>query len=245
MEGTEVTKLKISDVVKRSGIPASTIRFYVREGLLPAPEKVNKKMAYYDETCIERLHAIQYLQEKRYFPLLLINNILRRMDEGFGLQEAASVEDAVFGSDGRAVNRPLDRTAFLAETGLSEEDLGKAEKIGVIVPYGDEQGKALYNEEDVMIGRDSVKKLLDYGLAVDELAFYVEFGKQIVEKEMLLRRKIVAGKSMQENIRITADISQGANLREYILRRHLQKQIRETIQRSLTKTRAKKTETPR
>jgi len=32
------------------------------------PEKVNKKMAYYDEVCIERLKVIQHLQETRYFP---------------------------------------------------------------------------------------------------------------------------------------------------------------------------------
>ena len=30
-------KRKISDISKMSGVPASTIRYYVREGLLPEP----------------------------------------------------------------------------------------------------------------------------------------------------------------------------------------------------------------
>ena len=45
--------IKIGEIAKRSGVPVSTIRFYVKEGLLPFPEKVNKKMAYYDESCIK------------------------------------------------------------------------------------------------------------------------------------------------------------------------------------------------
>jgi DNA-binding transcriptional MerR regulator len=60
---------KIGEIAKRSGVPASTIRYYVKEGLLPSPEKVNKKMAYYDESCITKLEAIQHLQEKRFYPL--------------------------------------------------------------------------------------------------------------------------------------------------------------------------------
>ncbi len=211
---------------------------------MPVPEKVNKKMAYYDEICVERLQAIQYLQDKRFFPLLLIKNILRRMEEGLSLQEAESVENAVFGQNGRAGNGLLERALFLSETGLSEDDLREAEKIGIIIPFAEDKGRSLYNEEDVQIGRNSLKKLLDYGLKIDDLAFYVELGKQIVEKEMLLRRKIVAGKSIQENIRITADISQGGDYRGYILRRLFQKQVRETIQRSLKKQSRKGTQTP-
>ena len=105
-------KLKIGEIARQSGIPASTIRYYVREGLLPNPDKVNKKMAYYDEGCIERLNAIQYLKEKKYYPLLIIKNILRRMDQGLSLQEAETVEDAVFGTGERSGQGLLERAAF-------------------------------------------------------------------------------------------------------------------------------------
>jgi DNA-binding transcriptional MerR regulator len=227
-------KRKISDISKMSGVPASTIRYYVREGLLPEPERVNKKMAYYDEVCVERLQAIQYLKETRYFPLFLIKNILRRMDEGLSLPEAESVEDAVFCAGDRVGKGLAERTAALEVMGLSEEELAQAERIGLVIPLVAEDGQARYDEDDIRIGRDSLRRLMDLGLDLDDLAFFVELGQKIVEREMDLRRKIVAGRSIKENIAITAEISRSGDFfREYILRRLFQRQVQENIRKSL------------
>lgn len=229
-------KFKIGEISKRSGIPASTIRYYVREGLLPLPEKVNKKMAYYDESCVERLLVIQQLQAKRYFPLYLIKNILRRMDEGLSLAEAESVENAVFGAEEHDGQGLLDRAAVLEQTGLTEDELRLAESIGVLIPFLRENGRTLYDEEDVRIGRDSLRKLIDYGLDLRELKFLVELGTQIVDREMVLRRKIVSNKDLKDNVRITAEISlRGGFFREYVMRRLFQRRVQENIRKSLTK----------
>jgi len=231
-------KLKIGEIAKRSSVRASTIRYYVQEGLLPKPEKANEKMAYYDEVCVERLQVIQELKEKRYFPLYLIKNILRRMDEGLSLPEAETVENAVFGSDDRIGRGLIDRPAFLAATGLTEKELKQAENLGILIPFTTGADKTLYNEDDIRIGRDGLKKMIKLGLALDELSFFVELGKKIVAKEMALRRKIVAGKSTRENILITAELTRiGDFYRDYILRRLFQKQVEQNIQKSLVKKR--------
>ena len=229
-------KLKIGEIAKRSRVPASTIRYYVSEGLLPRPEKVNEKMAYYDEACIDRLRAIQELKGKRYFPLYLIKNILRRMDEGLSLLEAETVENAVFNLDDLTGHGLLDRQAFLETTGLTETQLRKAEKLGVLIPLTNGTDKPLYNDEDVRIGRDGIRQLIGLGMDQDELSFWVELGKKIVEKEMALRRKIVAGKSTRENILITTELTRiGEFYRGYILKRLFQKQVQQNIQKSLEK----------
>jgi DNA-binding transcriptional MerR regulator len=233
-------KLKIGEIAKRSGTPASTIRYYVQEGLLPKPEKANEKMAYYDEACIERLQVIGQLQAKRYFPLYLIKNILRRMDEGLSLTEAEAVENAVFGSDDRAGRGLIDRTAFLAATGLTEKELKQAENLGILIPFTVSRDKTLYNEDDVRVGRDGIKKLAGLGMELDELSFLVDLGRKIVAKEMMLRRKIVAGKSTRENVAITAELTRiGDFYRDYILRRLFQKQVEQNIQKSLTRRKRK------
>jgi len=231
-------KLKIGEIAKRSSVRASTIRYYVQEGLLPKPEKANEKMAYYDESCIERLQIIQGLKERRYFPLYLIKNVLRRMDEGLSLPEAESVENAVFGSDDRIGRELIDRPAFLAATGLTEKELKQAENLGILIPFTAGAEKTLYNEDDIRIGRDGLKKMINMGLASGELSFFVELGKKIVTKEMALRRKIVAGKSTRENVLITAELTRiGDFYRDYILRRLFQKQVEQNIQKSLVKKR--------
>lgn len=237
-------KLKISEISKQSGVPASTIRYYVREELLPAPEKVNKKMSYYDEACIERLKAIQYLQEKRYFPLYIIKNILNRMDEGLSLQEAETVEKAVFDPMDRGGRDLVDKETVLMQTGLTKTELEYAEKIGILIPFSLEGGQSLYNEDDIRLCRDVLKRIVDYGLDLKELAFYVELGTSIMEKEMDLRRKIVSNKTVKENMRITVEISLvGDFLREYIMRRLFKRQVQENIQKSLKK-RTKKDPNP-
>ena len=229
-------KLKIGEIAKRSGVRASTIRYYVQEGLLPKPEKANEKMAYYDEICVDRLQIIQEIKEKRYFPLYLIKNILRRMDEGLSLPEAETVENAVFGSNDRIGRGLIDRSAFLDAAGLTEKELKQAEKLGILIPFTTGVDKTLYNEDDVRVGRDGIKKFAGLGMEIKELSFWVEFGKKIVDREMALRRKIVAGKSTRENIRITTELTQiGEFYREYILRRLFQKQVEQNIQKSLVK----------
>jgi DNA-binding transcriptional MerR regulator len=231
-------KLRIGVIAKQSGVPASTIRYYVTEGLLPKPEKANEKMAYYDETCIERLRIIQGLQEKRYFPLYLIKNILRRMDEGLSLPEAETVENAVFGSDDQSGSGLMDRRAFLTATSMTEQELQQVEELGILIPCTISTDKPLYNQEDVRVGRDGIRKLTGLGMELSDLSFWVELGEQIVKKEIAIRRKIVAGKTTRENILITAELTGiGDFYRSYILRRLFQRQVEKNIRKSLKKKR--------
>jgi DNA-binding transcriptional MerR regulator len=229
-------ELKIGEIARKSGVPPSTIRYYVRQGLLPEPTKVNKSMAYYDEGCIEKIQAIRHLQETRYFPLSVIRNILRRMDEGLTLEEAQTIEDAIFGSQADLPETLVDRKDFLKLTGLSEEELNTALKCSLIMPFIHEKNETLYNQDDIRFARDVLKRVIDFGQDLTSLSFYVEFGGAIVEKEMALRKKAVLGRSTKENIRITTEISKMADfLRTYIIRRIFQRRIQETIQKSLGK----------
>lgn len=228
--------LKIGEIAKKSGVPPSTIRYYVRQGLLPEPDKVNKSMAYYDEGCIEKIQAIRHFQETKYFPLSVIRNILRRMNEGMSLEEAEAIEDVVFGTQADATDILVDRKDFLKHTGLTGEELQEAVKIGLLMPYLQEKGRTSYNLEDIRFGRDVLKRIIDFGQDIQEMKFYVELGNQIVDQEIQLRKKAVQAKSTQENIKITTEISKMADfLRSYIMKRLFQRRVQATIQKSLKK----------
>lgn len=227
--------LKIGEIAKKSGVPPSTIRYYVRQGLLPEPDKVNKSMAYYDERCIEKIRAIRHLQERKYFPLSVIKNILRRMDQGVSLDEAEAIEDAVFGPQAESSERFMDKSEFLEATGLTNDELQLALKMDLLIPYLHEKNRTLYNQEDVRFGRDVIKQIINFGQDLHELSFYVDLGKQIVDQEMRLRKAVVKGKSPQENIKITTEISKMADfLRGYVIRRLFQQRVQAAIQKSFT-----------
>ncbi|MCD6571537.1 MAG: MerR family transcriptional regulator [Deltaproteobacteria bacterium] len=226
--------IKIGELAKKSSIPASTIRYYVKQGILPKPVKVNKSMAYYDESCIEKLQIIRYLQETKYFPLTVIRNIIRRLEKGLTLDEAEAIEDVVFGDNSDVGKPPIDREEFLLRTGLSPDELDEAERIGLLRPYIHERETTLYNHEDIRFGRDILKRVIQLGGSFKDLEFYVDLGREIVRHEMSLRKKVVKGKPVKENIKITTELSATADfLRSYILKRLFQGEVQARINKSL------------
>jgi DNA-binding transcriptional MerR regulator len=55
-------RLKISELAAAAGVPVATVRHYLREGLLPEPEKTSRNMAYYPPQLVERIQLIKQLQ---------------------------------------------------------------------------------------------------------------------------------------------------------------------------------------
>lgn len=227
--------LKIGELSKKTGVPISTIRYYVSNDLLPAPIKVGKQLSHYDEDCIHKLQTISYLQENRHFPLSIIANILRRMDEGLSLQEAESVEDVIFGASlNNTATQLVDREEFLAQTGLTSAELQAAEKMGMMMPYMQDEGKVFYNHEDILWGRDVVKKILPFKSCWNDFAAYMKLGEKMLDREFLIRKKVVKGKDMKQNMQLSIELSKAADFaRGYLMKRLFQKKIRSNIRKSL------------
>lgn len=58
--------MKISELSDRSGAPISTIRYYIREGLLLQPLKKGKRITYYTEDHLGNLLKIKKLKERKF-----------------------------------------------------------------------------------------------------------------------------------------------------------------------------------
>lgn len=78
-------KMKIGELAKRSGIPASTIRYYEHEGLLPKAQRGANGYRVYHSDALERLNLIQ-LGQNLGFALETIRTML--MLEGAAFKEA-------------------------------------------------------------------------------------------------------------------------------------------------------------
>src|ERR1044072_4690367 len=74
---TETEKLlRMGELAEASGVPAPTIKHYLREGLLPEPVRTSRNMAYYPPEFVERIKLIKQLQEERFMPLRAIKAML-------------------------------------------------------------------------------------------------------------------------------------------------------------------------
>jgi len=68
--------LRMGELAAASGVPAPTIKHYLREGLLPEPVKTSRNMAYYPPEFVDRIKLIKRLQEERFLPLKAIKTVL-------------------------------------------------------------------------------------------------------------------------------------------------------------------------
>ena len=68
--------MKMNELERRTGVGRETIRFYIREGLLPEPQRRARNVALYSDVHVQRLRMIRRLKEERFLPLDIIRRIL-------------------------------------------------------------------------------------------------------------------------------------------------------------------------
>ena len=77
----EFAYMRINELSRRSGVPKSTIHFYLRQGLLHPPTKTGRTMAYYDSSHLDRLSAIKRLRKDLRMPIAFLKQELKRLGE--------------------------------------------------------------------------------------------------------------------------------------------------------------------
>ncbi|MEI6485857.1 MAG: MerR family transcriptional regulator [Sphingomonadales bacterium] len=123
--------MRMRDLEKASGVGRETIRFYIREGLLPEPDKTSPNSARYSDVHVARLRAIKRLQEERFLPLAVIRTLLEAEDgERWLLPEAFPTLDAMLAQ--RLEEAGPARVA-VADLGLAEHSREHLDDLMVVV----------------------------------------------------------------------------------------------------------------
>lgn len=60
---------RISDLTTLSGVPIATIKYYLREGLLPPGRRLTPRLAEYDDTHVRRLALLRILRDVGHVPI--------------------------------------------------------------------------------------------------------------------------------------------------------------------------------
>jgi DNA-binding transcriptional MerR regulator len=68
--------MRMRELERASGVSRETIRFYIREGLLPEPVRAHRNSALYTEDHLARLIAIRRLKDERFLPLSVIRELI-------------------------------------------------------------------------------------------------------------------------------------------------------------------------
>lgn len=90
--------MKIKELEKISGIPRTTIHFYLRRGLLHSPRKTGRTMAYYDDSHLVQLKKIQDLKKGARVPVAFLKEQLQSAKESQSPASNFTNEDnSIFG----------------------------------------------------------------------------------------------------------------------------------------------------
>ena len=132
--------MKMRDLELKSGVGRETIRYYIREGLLPEPERRARNVAVYGQPHVQRIKAIKRLQEERFLPLDIIRRVLDGDPTALPASSAPFPELASLLSDrlGLAAAEPLTPLAAIAgDDPVLLADAAVFTSMGVLRPAGD------------------------------------------------------------------------------------------------------------
>lgn len=131
----EAFPYRMAEVIKLSGASREAVRFYINAGLLPAPHRTARNMAWYSERHVEIIELIRVLQEEQFLPLKAIKALFDD-DKDF---EFTPRQRSIFASmreemRNRASRRPPGPTshAMAQALGLSDEDFDDLKQAGAI-----------------------------------------------------------------------------------------------------------------
>ncbi|ORJ57427.1 MerR family transcriptional regulator [Geothermobacter hydrogeniphilus] len=210
--------LRMSELVRQTGLPKSTILYYLDQGLLPQPVKTSPNMAYYAPECVPRLAQIKTLQTRHRLPLQKIGKLLELKDQGQEITPFIELHHAIFGDQDGPL---LGREAFCQRSGLTPEQLAAFEKAGLLLPLSREG----FDQQDLAMGILYARGLAR-GITPEEINFYPTLGKQIVDREMALRNRITGPLPADEDAAATLQLVQAARAtRSYVIDRLFQRRV--------------------
>ncbi|MEV0568767.1 MerR family transcriptional regulator [Dactylosporangium sp. NPDC050588] len=73
--------MRIAELSQKTGVPVPTIKYYLREGLLPAGELTSPNQARYDDRHVQRLRLVRVLLDIGRLPIATIRDLLTELDQ--------------------------------------------------------------------------------------------------------------------------------------------------------------------
>ncbi len=181
--------VRMGELSRLSGVPSSTIKHYLREGLLPGKSvSLARNSALYDRSLVARIQHIKELQTAHFLPLWRIKDVLAGHADEKVATVAAAVERVLEG-DGSPRS---ERVSGLLQRGLTREELDFLTTNGLIGDADTVVGDDLQLCEAIIRARDT--GLTDRLSTVAVLEQYRSAVESLVASEIaVFHTHIVAG----------------------------------------------------
>ena len=169
-------QLKMKDLMLQTSESKSTILYYVKEGLLPEPSKPKPNVHLYDESCVQVVKFIKYLQHNFSYSIAEIQTIFQDNHFDFDGSFEIMVRSLELISGGRE-NIWYTKSDFLKLVALDEKTLKSYQEKGYLF----ERAKG-FSVKEVEIA-EILERAKAFGLDFTLLDAYVADAKFLASKE--------------------------------------------------------------
>jgi len=186
-------KMTIGELSRRTGVSTQTIHYYLKEELLPKPDKTSKTWAYYTSAHVERINMIRNLKERYFFPLKVIKGILAEVSSHQSLMRNTplSVVSDLKNSSLKDKKKTLFSKKELAQkTGVSQQFIDELEEMDFLLSDSGNHSTRYDNDDLVLV--KSISRLLKAGKGtLEDLRFYQYFFSVLSDEINFINTKII------------------------------------------------------
>jgi len=176
---------KISELVSKSGVPKSTILYYIKEGLLPEAKKLKSNVHRYSDKHLELLEYISYMKEHFDSSNEQLKDILQSKDQSFSTSSGMIVPLMNTLSAIPSGAKHYSKAEFIEQFGIEEELLEQLIEDEIVLPT---------DENDFTEKEASIIKLIGYfkevGIEYEILKMYVFHAKALSLLENQIQGKL-------------------------------------------------------
>jgi DNA-binding transcriptional MerR regulator len=205
--------LKMKELMALSDASKSTILYYIKEGLLPEPLKPKPNVHLYDESCVQVLKFIGYLQHNFSYSISEIQTIFK--DNNFELDGSFEmmVRSLELISGGRN-NQWYNENDFLKLVNIDKKTLQTYQAQGYLF----KRAKG-YSTKEIEIA-EILERAKAFGLDFSLLDAYVDDAKALAKRESTVGSELLQDDSETHNTRYELLFDLILTLKPYIFNMH-------------------------
>ena len=216
--------LKMKELVTLTDTAKSTILYYVKEGLLPEPQKPKPNLHLYDERCVEIIQFIKYLQNHFGSSIHELKAIIKEGNFNFerGFETVLETLDVLMGS---AHESTYTSEYLCKQHNITLEKLNNYVDKGLLF-----QRDGAFTKKELEI----LAILLELeAMEVDKtlLSAYVEHAQKLAQLEVNFAEQFLADRS-NKNSAVKALFDSTLVLKPYLFNMHTLKTYRESEKKS-------------
>ncbi len=178
--------MRIAELSRQSGVPVATIKYYVREGLMPRGERTSPNQAEYDDRHVRRLRLIRALVEAGDLSIAETRDVLASIDspgktlhETLGKAQLAvtpsfekSAGEGAWAMASREVEELVRRRGWQVKEGAPSwqlltqvlatlHELGQDDLVALLDDYADAAEKLAEAEVNCVLSRPDLESILE------------------------------------------------------------------------------------